>query len=77
MMQDISALQEDLMTAMRDTVAKADLDVRDIQDIVLVGGSSLMGFVVEAINQVFDKPEIHQDTIFTAIVDGLAMQSAK
>ncbi len=75
MMQDISALQEDLMTAMRDTVAKADLDVRDIQDIVLVGGSSLMGFVVEAINQVFDKPEIHQDTIFTAIVDGLAIQS--
>ena len=75
MMQDISGLQEDLMTAMRDTVAKADLDVRDIQDIVLVGGSSLMGFVVEAINQVFDKPEIHQDTIFTAIVDGLAIQS--
>lgn len=77
MMQDISALQDDLVTAMRDTVTKADLDVRDIQDIVLVGGSSLMGFVVEAINQVFDKPEIHQDTIFTAIVDGLAIQSTK
>lgn len=76
-LEDVADLKAELQFAMRATLHQAGVDPLDVQDIVFVGGSSLMGFVKDAITQVFGAPRIHQDAIFTAIVDGLAMQSAK
>lgn len=76
-LEDVAELKAELEQAMQQTLDQANLSADQVQDIVFVGGSSLMGFVNDAIHTVFGAPRIHQDAIFTAIVDGLAIQSAK
>ncbi len=49
----------------------------EITDVIFVGGSSLMGFVVDALEQSFPKAEFHTSAVFTAVVDGLALATAK
>lgn len=74
---EVDGFKQELQDAMRITIDQAGLTPDQVQDIVLVGGSSMMGFVIDAINLVFNAPRLHQDAIFTAIVDGLALRSAR
>lgn len=55
------------------TLAKSGCDVDAITDVIFVGGSSLMAFVIEAMQESFPTAKFHTSAVFTAVVDGLAI----
>ncbi|MEE9453739.1 MAG: Hsp70 family protein [Paracoccaceae bacterium] len=69
--------KEQIITGIRETLTLSDCKAQDITDVVFVGGSSLMTFVREAIEQLFPKATLHTSAVFTAVVDGLAIASTK
>jgi len=56
-----------------DTLARADIDPKDIGRVILVGGSSLMRFVSDEMRALCPDAEIMRSEAFTAVVDGLAL----
>ncbi len=64
---------EDIRDAALDAVSAADLAPGDITRVVMVGGSSLMGVIEDAIRRAFPGAEIARREALTAIIDGLAL----
>ena len=64
-----------LKDAMIETLSMADVRPDDIGRVILVGGSSLMGFVTAEARALCPTAEILQSEAFTAVVDGLALAS--
>ena len=64
-----------LVARHRKGVVNTEFDVRpdDIGRVILVGGSSLMGFVTAEARALCPTAEILQSEAFTAVVDGLAL----
>ncbi|MEM7303513.1 MAG: Hsp70 family protein [Pseudomonadota bacterium] len=62
--------------AMRETIAAAGTTPDKIQQVVLVGGSSLMRFVVDGATSVCPEASVVRSEAFTAVVDGLALATA-
>lgn len=58
-----------------ETLSLSGVTPSDITDVIFVGGSSLMGFVHSALNEVFPAANQHTTAVFTAVVDGLAVAS--
>ena len=55
-----------------DLVAQTDLAPADVNKLIFVGGSSLMGVIDMAMRRAFPQAELHRGAAMTAIVDGLA-----
>ncbi|MHC9237166.1 Hsp70 family protein [Pseudooceanicola sp. 502str34] len=62
-----------LSEAMVETLARAGVRAEEVQDIILVGGSSLMGFVAREARALMPGAELRSAEAFTAVVDGLAL----
>ena len=66
-----------IITAVKETLTLATCKPGEITDVIFVGGSSLMGFVVDALTETFPKAEFHTSAVFTAVVDGLALATVR
>ena len=62
-----------LSKAIIETLAMAGVGQGDIGRVILVGGSSLMGFVSAEVSALCPDAEILRSEAFTAVVDGLAL----
>ncbi|GAB5448524.1 Hsp70 family protein [Gymnodinialimonas sp.] len=65
-----------LRVAMAETLQQAGVAGPDIGRIILVGGSSLMGFVAEEAQGMCPDAQVLRSNAFTAVVDGLALAAA-
>lgn len=65
-----------LRGAMEETLEQAGVRGADVGRIILVGGSSLMGFIAEEAEGVCPGAEVLRSNAFTAVVDGLALAAA-
>ncbi len=62
-----------LREAAAEALAKSGIAHSDVSKVVLVGGSSLMGFVAEEMRSLCPGAAIEKADAFTAVVDGLAL----
>ncbi|WP_240611013.1 Hsp70 family protein [Oceaniglobus ichthyenteri] len=70
-------LTSDIRTAAQDTCTLGKVDVADVEQIVFVGGSSLLGGITQSMSDLFPKAIQKRSDPFTGVVDGLAIASAK
>ncbi len=73
----MSSHHSHIIGAVNQTLSLATCKPNEITDVIFVGGSSLMGFVVDALKATFPDAEFHTSAVFTAVVDGLALATAK
>ena len=66
-----------IIATVHETLILATCKPDEITDVIFVGGSSLMGFVIDALTTAFPKAEFHTSAVFTAVVDGLAIATAR
>ncbi|MTH65178.1 Hsp70 family protein [Paracoccus shanxieyensis] len=71
------AYRAELLDAARDTLALANVAPDQIGSVVLVGGSSLMGLVSSAATELCPQAALKRSDAFTAVVDGLALGTAR
>lgn len=63
--------------AVRDTLDRAGVTAADIDDVVLVGGSSLMRLVADIASGLLPGARLHRSNAFTAVVHGLALATVQ
>ncbi len=66
-----------MQAAMEETLSRAAVSADQIDHIVYVGGSSLMGIVTQSASAIAPAARALRAEAFTAVVDGLAIASAK
>lgn len=66
-----------LRAAAAQTLANADIDREDVGRVILVGGSSLMGFVSDEVRAICPRADILRSEAFTAVIDGLALATQR
>ena len=76
MNRDLASNRAALGRAARDTLAMAEVAPDRIGRVILVGGSSLMGFVGDEMQALCPKAALLRSEAFTAVVDGLALATA-
>ncbi|SLN38588.1 Chaperone protein DnaK [Pseudoruegeria aquimaris] len=62
--------------AARETVERAGVAPGEVGRVILVGGSSLMGFVAQEMQALFPPAQLLRSEAFTAVVDGLALAAS-
>ncbi len=67
----------DLYEAAAETLRMAGVAPNDVGSVILVGGSSLMGFVAEEALRLCPAAQLLRSEAFTAVVDGLALAAAR
>ncbi|TMV88410.1 Hsp70 family protein [Thioclava sp. BHET1] len=72
----LSGYRADLRGAMTETLQMAGLDAAQIDAVILVGGSSLMGLVAQEAQALCPHAALDRTDAFTAVVDGLALATA-
>jgi hypothetical chaperone protein len=79
--QDLDAAlgdcRADLYEAAAQTLNMAGIAPRDVGSVILVGGSSLMGFVGAEALRLCPAAQLLRSEAFTAVVDGLALAAAR
>lgn len=73
---DLRQNRSDLRDAARETLRLAGVAPDRIGRVILVGGSSLMGFVATEMQDLCPQAKILRSEAFTAVVDGLALAAA-
>ncbi|MEO0991838.1 MAG: Hsp70 family protein, partial [Pseudomonadota bacterium] len=73
----LSPNRQALRDAAAETLTRAALSPGDVSRVILVGGSSLMGFVAEEMQALCGEAAILRSEAFTAVVDGLALGSRR
>ena len=68
--------QAEIEAAMTATLTLAGQTPDAVSDVVFVGGSSLMDFITAASHRLLPAATVHRQSIFTSVVDGLALMSA-
>ena len=66
-----------IIASVQQTLTLAASKQGEITDVIFVGGSSLMIFVIDALAETFPDANFHTAAVFTAVVDGLAIATAK
>ncbi len=74
--QSMEIFEENILNGINDCIKLSGLSHHDINNVILVGGSSSMSFVKNAIAQTLPHAHVRQEAIFSAISDGLAIRSA-
>ena len=69
----LTEFRAQLSGAMYETLMRAGVHPGQIDNAILVGGSSLMKIVSDELQQVCPSARVHQSEAFTAVVDGLAL----
>jgi len=77
MARALGGFAEALRQTALDTVEAAGIAPGDVQGVVLVGGSSLMALVEDTMADLFAGARLHRADAFTAVVDGLALATAR
>ncbi|WP_295532815.1 Hsp70 family protein [uncultured Thioclava sp.] len=72
----LQGFRPDLRAAMAETLSLAGVDARQIDAVILVGGSSLMGMISQEAQALFPLATQDRADAFTAVVDGLARATA-
>ncbi|GAA6209971.1 Hsp70 family protein [Cognatishimia sp. WU-CL00825] len=67
----------DLHRGVTETLQKADLQATDIDHVIYVGGSSLMGFVGQLMKGMMPSAEHSFSEVFTAVATGLTIAAAR
>ena len=67
----------EIIASVQQTLSLATCNHDEITDVIFVGGSSLMTFVVDALSETLPNAVFHTTAVFTAVVDGLAIAAAK
>lgn len=75
--ESLAAHAAQLDKGAREVLSQADLTAQQIDRVVYVGGSSLMGIVPETMRGVFPSAEHSFASVFTAVAEGLALVAAK
>ncbi|WP_170350501.1 Hsp70 family protein [Ruegeria atlantica] len=75
--ESLAAHAAQLDTGAREVLRQADLTAQQIDRVVYVGGSSLMGIVPETMRGVFPSAEHSFASVFTAVAEGLALVAAQ
>lgn len=73
----LTTYRADLIQAARQTLVMAGITPDDIDSVILVGGSSLMGLVSSVATELCPAATILRSEAFTAVVDGLALATAR
>lgn len=73
----LAAHAGDLSRAARQTLDLAGIAPAQVGSVILVGGSSLMGLVAEAMRALCPQARLDRSDAFTAVVDGLALATAQ
>lgn len=73
----LGPLADDIGAAALGTVAATGQEPEAVTKLIMVGGSSLMQVVEEALSRRFPKAEVHRGAALTAVVDGLALASGR
>lgn len=71
--QMMARYRDRILNGVQHTLAKSGSGADEITDVIFVGGSSLMAFVIEAMQESFPTAKFHTSAVFTAVVDGLAI----
>ena len=69
--------EKKISQAIFETIKNANIEAKNIERVIPVGGSSSMTIVKRAIQNCLPNAVIQNEAVFTAIVDGLAMRSAQ
>lgn len=73
----LAGYRRDLLQAAHQTLTLADVTPDQVENVILVGGSSLMGLVSSVAAELCPDAAILRSEAFTAVVDGLALASAQ
>ncbi|HRM74655.1 MAG TPA: Hsp70 family protein, partial [Paracoccus sp. (in: a-proteobacteria)] len=73
----LTTCRTELYEAAAQTLRMAGVAPGDVGRVILVGGSSLMGFVAEEALRLCPAAQILRSEAFTAVVDGLALAAAR
>lgn len=73
----LSTCRTELSEAAAQTLRMAGVAPGDVGHVILVGGSSLMGFVAEEALRLCPAAQLLRSEAFTAVVDGLALAAAR
>lgn len=73
MQQSLAGLTGKIETCAGELMEMADTRPDQVDSLIFVGGSSLMGSVETSMRQLFPKAVPHQTSAFTAVVEGLAL----
>lgn len=71
--QQAKSIGEGALTAAR----MAGIAAQDVDGLILVGGTSLMQVVAEALTQRFPQADLHRAAALTAVADGLALAAGR
>lgn len=74
--ESLAALTAKIEIAATETLAQARLTSADINSLIFVGGSSLMGVVESALQAQFPTAKPHRSSAFTAVIEGLTLATA-
>lgn len=74
---DLRGFGADLRRAVAETLALAGLGPEAIGSVILVGGASLMRMVTEVARDLLPEARLQRSEAFTAVVDGLALATAR
>lgn len=74
--ESLSRHADPLREAALATLARADLDAARVDEVVYVGGSSLMAVVPETMHALFPAARHLTHEVFTAVADGLALAAS-
>lgn len=77
MLATLAELTAKVTEAAHDTLQMADIRADQIDTIVFVGGSSLMGTITTAMENLFPNAKQERTNAFTAVADGLAIAAAQ
>ncbi len=69
----LAALNAKIETCAAETLAEVGLKPNQVDSLIFVGGSSLMGIVEQSMLNIFSTAEPHRTSAFTAVADGLAI----
>ncbi len=69
----LNGLTAKILTCAEELLVHTDIRADQVDSLIFVGGSSLMGAVEAPMRQLFPAATPHQTSAFTAVVEGLAL----
>jgi hypothetical chaperone protein len=76
MTQSLTPLAQKIKDCAVETLSRAEVTPDQIDSVILVGGSSLMGIIENTLCQLLPEATVQRTAALTAVVDGLALASA-
>ena len=75
--ESLAGFEKSILQAILVTLQNGNIDAKDVARVIPVGGSSSMAIVKRAIQNCLPNATIQSESLFTSIVDGLAIRSGQ